>query len=413
MTPTSDTTASTTIDLCVVGLGYIGLPTAALAASTGLRVVGVDIDAAIVESVNAGIPHFPEPALSALVGTAVASGQLTAQTTPVPARTFLIAVPTPFLENKAPDLRMVEAAGAAIAPHLTSGCLVILESTSPPRTTTQILAPILAQGSGLTPGVDFHLAYCPERVLPGRLLEELRANDRILGGTTPEASAAAAGFYGRFVSGQLLISDATTAETVKLVENAYRDVNIAFANEVSLIAAHLGVDPFQVIALANHHPRVRILEPGIGVGGHCIGVDPWFLVDAAPTDANLIRTARRVNEYKTEWVTTQILAMADRVSPSTTLGFLGLTYKPDVADLRESPALHIAQRCTDERPGTVLVHDPLAVVPTSLVGASLEEVLQQDLVVILVKHQVYRDLPVSAWTRPILDLVGLLRDPGV
>lgn len=411
--PATPATTTTAIDLCVVGLGYIGLPTAALAASSGLRVVGVDIDAAIVESVNAGIPHFPEPALSALVGAAVASGRLQAQATPVPARVFLIAVPTPFLENKAPDLRMVEAAGAAIAPHLTAGCLVILESTSPPRTTTQILAPILAQGSGLTPGVDFHLAYCPERVLPGRLLEELRANDRILGGTTPEASAAAATFYGRFVSGQLLIADATTAETVKLVENAYRDVNIAFANEVSLIAAHLGVDPFQVIALANHHPRVRILEPGIGVGGHCIGVDPWFLVDAAPTDANLIRTARRVNEYKTDWVTTQILAMADRLGSTTSLGLLGLTYKPDVADMRESPALHIAQRCTDERPETVLVHDPLAVVPTSLVGASLEEVLRQDLVVILVKHQVYRDLPVTAWTRPILDLVGLLRDPGV
>lgn len=411
--PATPDTTTTTIDLCVVGLGYIGLPTAALAASSGLRVVGVDIDTAIVESVNAGIPHFPEPALSALVGAAVASGRLQAQATPVPARVFLIAVPTPFLENKAPDLRMVEAAGAAIAPHLTAGCLVILESTSPPRTTTQILAPILAQGSGLTPGVDFHLAYCPERVLPGRLLEELRTNDRILGGTTPEASAAAAMFYGHFVSGQLLIADATTAETVKLVENAYRDVNIAFANEVSLIAAHLGVDPFQVIALANHHPRVRILEPGIGVGGHCIGVDPWFLVDAAPTDANLIRTARRVNEYKTDWVTTQILAMADRLGPTTSLGLLGLTYKPDVADMRESPALHIARRCTDERPGQVLVHDPLAVVPTSLVGASLEEVLQQDLVVILVKHQVYRDLPVTAWIRPILDLVGLLRDPGV
>lgn len=397
-------------DLCVIGLGYIGLPTAALAASAGMRVVGVDLDAHIIESVNAGLPHFPEAGLTALVSEAVAAGHLSAQSTPVPADIFLIAVPTPFLANKAPDLRAVEAAGRAIAPHLTSGCLVILESTSPPRTTTAILQPILEAGSGLRASVEFQLAYCPERVLPGKLLEELRANDRILGGVTPQASANARDFYARFVTGALLETDATTAETVKLVENAYRDVNIAFANEVSLIAAHLGLDPFAVIALANRHPRVNILEPGIGVGGHCIGVDPWFLVDAAPDDANLIRTARKVNEYKTDWVAEQVLAMAATLGPTTSLGLLGLTYKPDVADLRESPAVHIALALNEQLPGRVIAHDPFTTSYAPLTMGDLEHVLDQDLIVILVKHRVYRELPITAWNHPILDLVGMLRE---
>ncbi|MEO7995725.1 MAG: nucleotide sugar dehydrogenase [bacterium] len=304
-----------------------------------------------------------------------------------PASIYLIAVPTPFLANKAPDLRAVEAATRAIAGVIRRGDLVILESTSPPRTTTNVVGPLIESVTGLKAGVEFRLAYCPERVLPGQILAELRANDRIIGGIDAASTGAASAFYSRFVTGELLPSDATTAETVKLVENAFRDVNIAFANEVSLIAHTLGVDAAAVIRLANRHPRVNVLQPGVGVGGHCIGVDPWFLVDAAPADANLIRTARKVNEYKREWVAERILEAALAIGPTCSIGLLGATYKPDVADIRESPALWIAQEVTRRHQGPVVVCEPHRESLEGVTLATLTDAVTCDLVVVLVRHK--------------------------
>ncbi|HYE77500.1 MAG TPA: nucleotide sugar dehydrogenase [bacterium] len=399
-------------DLCVIGLGYIGLPTAALAASTGLSVVGVDIDPQVVAAVNAGAPHIHEPGLAELVAEQVQVGRLSATTAPVPAGIFLIAVPTPFLEDKAPDLSHVVDAAEAIAAVLRPGNLVILESTSPPRTTTAIVKPVIARLTGLEGGRDYDLAYCPERVLPGKILQELRANDRIVGAVTPQSAERAAAFYRRFVQGQILPTDAATAEVVKLVENAYRDVNIAFANEVSLIAAHLDIDPWQVIALANRHPRVNILQPGPGVGGHCIGVDPWFLVDAAPDNANLIRTARRVNEFKTQWVIDEVRRAMESLPATATIGLLGASYKPDSADLRESPALAIAKALTAAYPGRVRVSEPHREHLEGIDLRPLTDVLALDVLVVLVGHTAYRELPASVWQgKPVIDTVGVVSPP--
>ena len=381
--------------VCVIGLGYIGLPIAALAAGRGMRVFGVDVDGAVVAGLNAGRSHVQEPELAGLVGRVVAEGMLTAHAAPQPADVFVIAVPTPLAEGRRPMLAHVHAALRALAPVLVPGNLVILESTSPVGTTAglgQMLAGLRPdlRIPGLADGADIALAYCPERVLPGRILAELVGNDRCVGGITPACAAAAAWFYERFVRGEVLRCDAATAELVKLTENAFRDVNIAFANEISLVAERAGVDVWELIRLANRHPRVNILQPGPGVGGHCIAVDPWFIVDAAPEEARLIRMAREVNDHKAVHVRAQV-AEAARAMPEAPITCFGLAFKPDVADLRESPALEIARGLAAEFPGRVVAVEPhVAAVPgLELLGlaAGLE---RAGIFVLLVDHAAFR-----------------------
>ncbi|GGK13415.1 UDP-N-acetyl-D-mannosamine dehydrogenase [Luteimonas terricola] len=410
--------------LAVIGLGYIGLPTAAMFASSGVRVHGVDINPATVDLINQGKPHIEEGDLDALVARVVGSGALSAHLEPVPADAYIIAVPTPVSHDsiRKPDLSYVMAAGRAIAPHLRKGNLVILESTSPVGTTDELcrvmaeLRPdLIFPGEGHE--VDIHIAYCPERIIPGKMLRELVENDRIIGGMTPRCSELAAALYGRFVKGECLQTDNRTAEMVKLTENAYRDVNIAFANELSMICDHLGINAWDVITFSNRHPRVSILNPGPGVGGHCIAVDPWFIVASSPEQAKLIHQARLVNDSKPEHVIAQVEEALAR-SPDAKVACLGLSYKPDVDDFRESPALEIALRLTRRLPGRVLCADPyehalgnaghgdvsLAMVPAE------EAVAQADIVLILVGHEKFRSVSIPAGRR-VIDTVGFLRAP--
>lgn len=334
--------------LCVLGLGYIGLPTASTFATHGLQVVGVDVNPLVVETLSEGNLHIHEPGLRTLVQAALRSGNLVIRQEPEPADAFIIAVPTPFYDDpgnlqgdKSADMSYVRAASQSIVPHLRSGSLVILESTSPPRTTADIVAPILEQ-SGLKAGQDFFLAYSPERVLPGQILRELVDNARVIGGITPASANAGRDLYSIFVRGEIVLTDATTAEMVKLMENTYRDVNIAIANEFARLADRFGVDVWEAIQIANRHPRVRILNPGPGVGGHCISVDPWFLVEAAPDITPLIRTARQVNDAQPHLVLELVRrALSDDLT-GRQVAVLGLAYKPDVDDLRESPAIEVA-----------------------------------------------------------------------
>jgi UDP-N-acetyl-D-mannosaminuronic acid dehydrogenase len=397
--------------VCVIGLGYIGLPTAATIAAAGHRVVGVDVNPQVVATINAGGVHFDEPGLERLVHQVVATGSLRAQSTPESADIFVICVPTPLRNDssgRVPDTHHVTDAVRAIAPVLASSNLVIIESTCPVGTTEAMERELRALGS---PAGEILLASCPERVLPGRILEELRTNDRIIGGINEASSDAAVSFYRTFVSGAVIATDSRTAEMVKLVENSFRDVNIAFANEVSLLSNHTGVDAWEVIRLANLHPRVSILDPGPGVGGHCIAIDPWFLVAEDPDTACLIRTAREVNDAKTMWVIDQIRAEVEELS--RTLGHparvacLGLTYKPDVDDLRESPALKVALALADAGI-PILACDPHLRSHSSLtlhdVNAAIGEA---DLVALLVAHREFRELNLDG--KRALDFCGLRR----
>lgn len=395
----------------VVGLGYIGLPTAAVLASRRVRVVGVDINRETVDTINSGEIHIVEPDLDMLVHAAVTEGWLRATTQAEPADVFLIAVPTPFVDGNRPDLRHIEAAGKAIAPVLEPGNLVILESTSPVGTTEQVAEWLKQTRPDLTfpqdagDKADIRIAYCPERVLPGRVLRELVQNDRVIGGMTPRCSAAAVELYGTFVQGQCIVTHARVAEMCKLTENSFRDVNIAFANELSLICDELGIDVWELIRLANHHPRVNILQPGPGVGGHCIAVDPWFIVARSPETARLIRTAREVNDGKPHWVIDKIdqavgaflKANPDRTARDVTLACLGLSFKPDIDDLRESPALDIAEELARNFPGRLLLVEPnVRELPPSLASrekADIDAALgAADIVVCLVAHRQFDDL---------------------
>ncbi len=331
---------------CVIGLGYIGLPVAALLAESGYKVLGVDVKKEIVEIINQGKTHFFEPELDNLVSTNIAKGSLYASTIPSSADVFIIAVPTPFRETKEkmpyPDISYVLAAANSICPFLKKGNLIILESTSPVGTTEQI-SNLIKENTNL----ELEIAYCPERVLPDKILKELINNDRVIGGINEKSKKAGKIFYSSFCRGSILTTNSKTAELVKLSENAYRDVNIAFANELSMICDSLDIDTRELIYLSNRHPRVNILNPGCGVGGHCIAVDPWFIVSQHPNTSKLISTARYVNDGKINWVINKIISetkkIEEKIGREPIIGLMGLTYKPDIDDLRESPAIKIAK----------------------------------------------------------------------
>ncbi|MEZ0396434.1 MAG: nucleotide sugar dehydrogenase [Anaerolineales bacterium] len=382
--------------ICVLGLGYIGLPTASTFAAHGVEVVGVDVNAEVMATLRRGDLHIQEPGLRETFEAALRSGRLTFSDKPVEADAFIIAVPTPFREDrlgegagkryKVADLRAVLAAAEAIVPVLRKGNLVVLESTSPPRTTVDLVQPVLEK-SGLKGGQDFLLAYSPERVLPGQIVRELIENARVIGGVTPAAGQAGRDLYAVFVKGQIVVTDATTAEMVKLMENTYRDINIAIANEFARLAERFGVDVWEAIAVANLHPRVKILSPGPGVGGHCISVDPWFFVEAAPDLADLIYTARQVNDAQPHFA----LRLIERALGSLAgrrIAALGLAFKPDVDDLRESPAAEVVH-LLQEAGAQVRAFEPFR--PEGLPGiacaASLEEAVREaECVVLLVHH---------------------------
>ncbi|HCD5099529.1 TPA: UDP-N-acetyl-D-mannosamine dehydrogenase, partial [Acinetobacter baumannii] len=348
--------------ICVIGLGYIGLPTAATFAAHGIKVTGVDVNQHAVDMINQGKVHIVEPDLDALVRDVVAQGKLSAQTTPIEADAYIVAVPTPFKDDYQPDLKYIEAASKALAPFLKKDNLVILESTSPVEATEQMSAwlsearPDLSFPQQKGEEADILVAHCPERVLPGKVLQELISNDRIIGGMTPRCSKAACELYKTFVKGECIETNARTAEMCKLTENSFRDVNIAFANELSIICDKLDINVWELISLANRHPRVNILQPGPGVGGHCIAVDPWFIVAKTPEQARLIRTAREVNDAKPEWVIDQVKikiaeflqANPNKTIQDVTIACYGLAFKPDIDDLRESPALEITRKLANQ-----------------------------------------------------------------
>lgn len=409
--------------IVVIGLGYIGLPTAVVLARAGCRVTGVDLDQRKVEAVNNGALPFVEPDLDHVLREVVAAGALDATTETPAGDTYIVAVPTPFLEDKTADLSYVLSAARAIAPKLTGGELVLLESTSPPGTTQRMAEEILATNPALSlDGSDgkpvIHVAHCPERVLPGRIMTELVENDRIIGGLTEEAARRAKVLYERFCRGELLLTDAVTAEMAKLTENAFRDVNIAFANELSLICDKLGVDVWRLIELSNHHPRVNVLQPGPGVGGHCIAVDPWFIVSAAPEQATLIRTARQVNDGKSDYVVNQAIE-AVSASKTPVVAALGLAFKANIDDLRESPARQIVRDLAGKLPDCrVLAVEPhVEKLPADLAGLSNVEltdatsaIAAADVILLLVDHDEFRGVDRSALEgKRVIDTKGLWR----
>ena len=415
--------------ISVIGLGYIGLPTAAAFASRGQHVVGVDINARAVETINRGDIHIVEPDLDTVVKQAVQQGLLRAVAQPVAADAFLIAVPTPFADDHQPDMRYVQAAALSLAPVLKSGDLVILESTSPVGATEQMAQWLAEARPDLTfpqqqaERPDIHIAYCPERVLPGKVMIELIKNDRVIGGMTPACSERASALYRIFLEGECVVTNARTAEMCKLTENSFRDVNIAFANELSLICAEQGINVWELIALANRHPRVNILQPGPGVGGHCIAVDPWFIVAQNPTLARLIRTAREVNDAKPHWVLDQVkAAVADCLSETgrraseLTIACFGLAFKPDIDDLRESPAMEVAHLVADWHSGATWVVEPnVEAIPARLANEAtlvpLDRALEQaDVLVMLVDHRAFKTVSsAQVAQRWVVDTKGVWR----
>ncbi len=398
--------------ICVLGLGYIGLPTASTFATSGLKVIGVDVNPGIVKGLQNGQLHIYEPGLRTLVQAAIKSKKLEISEQAQEADAFIIAVPTPFYGEKKADLSYVISAAEAILPHLRKGNLIVLESTSPPRTTIDILVPILEK-SGLKAGLDFYVAYSPERVLPGQILRELIENARVIGGITPESAQAGHDLYKIFVKGEIITTTATTAEMVKLMENTYRDVNIAIANEFSRLAERFGVDVWEAIEIANLHPRVNILNPGPGVGGHCISVDPWFFVEAAPDLTPLIRTARQVNDAQPHFVVNKLESILNGLDGKI-ISVFGLAYKPDVDDLRESPAIEIVQLLS-EKGAAIKAYEPFKPdypLKFGSMASTLDEALQGvDALVLLAGHQQFRkldpqDIKSKTACRIILDTVN-------
>ena len=394
--------------VCVIGLGYIGLPTAATFASHGVRVTGVDVNQHAVDTINQGKVHIVEPDLDALVKVSVGEGKLKAQTIPCEADAYIVAVPTPFKENHQPDLKYIEAAAKSLAPFLKKGNLVILESTSPVGSTEQMSAWLSEARSDLTfpqthgESADILIAHCPERVLPGKVLQELISNDRIVGGMTDRCSKAACALYKIFVNAECITTNTRTAEMCKLTENSFRDVNIAFANELSMICHELDIDVWELVRLANRHPRVNILQPGPGVGGHCIAVDPWFIVAKTPEQARLIRTAREVNDSKPQWVIDQVkIKIADflqenpeKTIKDVTIACYGLAFKPDIDDLRESPALAITKQLAEQGLNILAIEPNIEELPKNLPSniklISLGGKDSADIHLILVDHKDFK-----------------------
>ncbi|RDL17717.1 UDP-N-acetyl-D-mannosamine dehydrogenase [Serratia fonticola] len=415
--------------ISVIGLGYIGLPTAAAFASRKKKVVGVDVNQHAVDTINRGAIHIVEPDLDRVVKEAVEGGYLQAVTKPLAADAFLIAVPTPFKGDHEPDLAYVEAAAKSLAPVLKKGDLVILESTSPVGATEQMALWLAEARSDLSfpqdagEQADVNIAYCPERVLPGQVMVELIQNDRVIGGMTPKCSERASALYKIFLEGECVITNSRTAEMCKLTENSFRDVNIAFANELSLICAEQGINVWELIRLANRHPRVNILQPGPGVGGHCIAVDPWFIVAQNPQQARLIHTARLVNDGKPLWVVDQVkaavadcLAATNKRASEVKIACFGLAFKPNIDDLRESPAVEVTHLIADWHVGETLAVEPnVEQLPKSLAGLvtlkKLPEALQQaDVIVILVDHKEFKAIrPEEIKQSWIVDTKGVWR----
>ena len=392
--------------VCVVGLGYIGLPTAALLANRGYEVHGVDVVQSTVDTINRGEIHIVEPELDTFVRSAVNSGKLRADIKPAEADVFIIAVPTPFHEGYVPNIDYVVSATKSISPYVKEGNIVILESTSPVGTTDKV-AEVLEEN-----GVDVSkvfVSHCPERVLPGHIMRELVENDRIVGGTTPKATQKTAEFYKTFVEGEVLETDAKTAEMAKLTENSFRDVNIAFANELSILCDKFNIDVWELIALANRHPRVNILQPGAGVGGHCIAVDPWFIVHAGREDAKIIKTAREVNTYKTEWVIEKIkneaLKFENENGRKAKVACMGLAFKPDIDDLRESPALYITRRFIADGLDVLAAEPNIDKFDEFEIVDYKEAIQKADIIVFLVAHKEFKSLNV----KNALDFCGILK----
>jgi len=395
--------------VCVVGLGYIGLPTAALISSHGIDVLGIDISQSVVDTINKGDIHIVEPGLAEVVKSVVANGKLKASTTPEEADVFVIAVPTPFKEDHQPNLDYIFAAAKNIAPYIKPGNLIILESTSPVSTTEQMKA-VLEEANPSLVNEDVHYAFCPERVLPGNIMAELVSNSRVVGGLTKMAGEKSKAFYKQFVEGEVFETTARTAELCKLVENSFRDVNIAFANELSLICHQENVDVFELIEMANKHPRVNILTPGVGVGGHCIAVDPWFIIKKNPEHSELIKTGRLVNLKKTDWVVEQIIerieSFKSKNNAEPKIACLGLAFKPNIDDLRESPAIDVCEKLLQKGYVINVVepnikdHDKFSLIDLEEAKASA------DLMILLVGHNEFKAL--SPEDR-LLDFCGALR----
>jgi UDP-N-acetyl-D-mannosaminuronic acid dehydrogenase len=395
-------------DVCVMGLGYIGLPTAAVIARSGCKVLGVDVHQSVVDTINEGRIHIEEVDLDGLVQGVVQRGLLRASLTVAPADVFVIAVPTPFYDDRTPDISFVLAAATNVAAALKQGDIIILESTSPVGTTDK-MRDLIAQLRpdlkipGITADIpDIAIAYCPERVLPGHILEELINNDRSIGGITPRCARKALAFYKRFVRGECITTDARSAEMTKLVENAYRDVNIAFANELSIISDHMGLDVWEVIRLANRHPRVNILQPGPGVGGHCIAVDPWFIVHGAPKQSPLIRTARQVNDGKIDHTIAQAKALIAKAPKTARIACMGLAFKANIDDFRESPAKKVAAMLAAEYGERLFIVEPYAEkLPKDFDGSGarlidIDDALEScDVLIALVDHDMFKSIPLA------------------
>lgn len=406
--------------ICIIGLGYIGLPTAALLANRSYHVHGVDINQHAVDTINRGEIHIVEPELDTFVKAAVNSGKLKADLKPTEADIFIIAVPTPFHEGYVPNIDYVVSATKSIAPYIKEGDIVILESTSPVGTTDKVEEVLAQARPELFPSLNtqrltlntqkskIFVAHCPERVLPGHIMRELVENDRIVGGTTPEATEATVAFYQTFVEGEVLATDAKTAEMAKLTENSFRDTNIAFANELSILCDKFDIDVWELIALANRHPRVNILQPGAGVGGHCIAVDPWFIVHAGGEDAKMIRTAREVNTYKTEWAIEKIknaaLKFENENGRKAKVACMGLAFKPDIDDLRESPALYITRRLIASGLDVLAVEPNIEAFKEFEIVEYKEALEEADIVTFLVAHKEFKDLEIET----DLDFCGVL-----